>query len=515
MRGVDVLANTVKATLGPRGRNVVIWKSHLKTVTKDGVTVAGQVKLDDPYENAGAEMVRQVAFKTAQDAGDGTTTATVLAQAILQEGLKNIAAGANPLDLKKGIDLAVKKVVDFLADMSIELVDGEKEDQQYRQEMLKQVGTISANGDEVIGEMIAEAMHKVGKDGVIYLDTWRKSYTKVEFLDGLQVQAGWLDPQFITNAGKQMAEFVDPIILVYDGKITSIDEIFTFLDEAAKGGKPIIIIAESFDSETLASFIFNKNSGKISGCLINSPVGDNSKDILRDIAVYTGGYFVSEDEGLKLENVGLEALGKCDRVIIAKNFTTFVGGDHEDEEMEGYVADLREQIENLPDQFGKDALKDRIAKLSGGVAVLYVGAPTEVELNEKRDRIDDALHATLAAAAEGIIPGGGVGYIRSVECLVKLKGDNADQDTGIAIVRKALYAPLVHICENATADSGNVVAAQVRNGTGQYGYDAQKDRFGDMVQFGIIDPTKVARVALESAASVAGTILTTAAIIID
>lgn len=507
-RGVDTLANTVKATLGPRGRNVVIWKAHFKTVTKDGVTVANQVNLEDKYERAGAEMVKQVAFKTAELAGDGTTTATVLAQSIITAGLKNIAAGANPLDLKKGIDAAVTAVVAYLASISIKVEDDF--------DRIAQVGTISANGDESIGAMIAQAMKKVGSDGVIYLDTWRKTNTKVEFLEGLQVQSGWVDQQFVNNLGKMTAEYLDPMIFVFDGKITSISQVIKFLDHASTKNedRPLILIAEDFDQETMSSVIFNMNKGAIKCCMIKTPIGDNVKDILRDIAMYTGGKFISEDEGLKLEYAELEWLGNCERIIVAKDFTTFVVGNNDQKAMEQYVADLKEQLENLPDQYSKDALKDRIAKLSAGVAVLYVGAPTDVELQEKKDRIDDALHATRAAVAEGIIPGGGVGYLRAVDALVNVKGDNEDKEIGIQIIRSCLYAPLKQICENA-AQPADVIVAKVRADKGANGYNAQDNSYGDMVQMGIIDPTKVARVALENAASVAGMILTTSSIIVD
>lgn len=507
LRGIDTLSDTVKATLGPKGRNVVIWKSHFKTITKDGVTVASQVQLDDKYENAGSEMIRQAAFKTAELAGDGTTTSIVLAQSMVKAGLMAIVAGANPVDVKKGIDSAVVAVVAHLKGQSINV------DNDF--DKIRQVGTISANGDETIGHLIAQAMEKVGKDGVIYLDEWRKTTTKVEFMDGLQVQTGWVDPQFVNNLGKMTCEFVSPYILCFDGKITSISQILKVLDFCAIAARPLVIVAESFDQETLSSLIYNKNGDKFHSCCIKTPIGDNSREMLKDIAMYTGGAFVSEDGGVKLEFVDdEESLGSCDRIVITKDFTTFVAGAHDEVAIEKYVEDLKEQVDQLPDQFGKDALKDRIAKLSGGVAVLYVGAPTEIELKEKKDRVDDALQATRAAVAEGIVPGGGVAYLRAVDCLLAFPCQNDDQRMGIDIVRKALYAPLHQICQNA-ALSADVIVAKVRDQKGAHGYNAATGEYEDLITAGVIDPTKVTRVALENAASVAGMILTTASVIID
>lgn len=512
-RGVNILAETVSSTLGPKGRNVVIRKNHFNTVTKDGVTVAMQVFLEDPYENAGAQMVKEVALKTNQIAGDGTTTATVLAAAIVNAGLKNIAAGANPMDLKRGIELAVKKVVKHIRENSIAVgSDYEK---------IKQIGTISANNDEKIGELIATTMEKIGNDGVIYIEESRLVSDAVEIIEGVQVNQGYISPYFVTDSSRGVCVLEDARILLYDGKITSIGPLLSLLDVIVKGNIPLMIIADDVDGETLSSMIHNKNEGKIKVCCIRAPFGDNSKDLMRDIAVNTGATYITEDEGIKLEYATLDHLGKADKIIISKEITTIIGGKGDKKEVEEYILDLKQLVETAGSIYEVGQYKDRIAKLSKGVAVLYVGGHTESEIKEKKDRIEDALNATRAAVEEGIIPGGGVAFIRAIDSILDLETENADQSTGVAIIRTAMYGPLRQICENG-ALSSDVVAARVRQGqltTKGYmygfGFNARTEEYGDLLEQGVIDPAKVARVALENAASVATLILTTSAIIID
>lgn len=513
--GVNILAETVSSTLGPKGRNVVIRKKHFNTVTKDGVTVAMQIFLEDPYENAGAQMVKEVALKTNQIAGDGTTTATVLAAAIVNAGLKNIAAGANPMDLKRGIELAVKKVVLHLKENSV-AVDGDYE-------KIKQIGTISANNDEKIGELIATTMKKIGPDGVIYIEESRLVSDSVEFIEGLQINQGFISPYFITDSARGNTVLEDARILLYDGKITSIGPLLPLLDQVVTSNVSLLIIADDVDGETLSSMIHNKNEGKIKVCCIRAPFGDNSKDVMRDIAINTGAVYITEDEGEKLEYATLDHLGTCSKVIITKEITTIIGGAGDKDLIAEHIKDLKELTDTAGDLYEVGQYKDRIAKLSKGVAVLYVGGHTESEIKEKKDRIEDALNATRAAVEEGIIPGGGVAFIRATNELIDLETDNADQTTGIGIIRSALYQPLRTICRNG-AISEDVVAAKVKDGGLKnqhnighydYGFNARTEKYGNLIEQGVIDPTKVARVALENAASVAVLILTTSAIIID
>lgn len=504
--GVNILADTVGKTLGPRGRNVVIRKKGFNTITKDGVTAAMHVNLTDPYENAGAQMVKEVALKTNQIAGDGTTTATVLAQAIVNAGLKNITAGANPMDLKRGIDLAVGKVVLHLKENSINV--GE----DY--EKIKQIGTISANNDEEIGELIASTMESIGKDGVIYIEESRLTKNKVEIIKGIQINQGYVSPYFITDSARGTCVLDNPLILLYDGKITSIGPLIKLLDTVLRADRSLLIIADDVEGETLSSLISNKNKGLIRACCIRTPFGEDSKDVVKDIAIATGATYITEDEGMKLEYTGIEHLGTAEKIMISKEISTIVGGVGNSQSIEDHIYDLKTLLEDAGSLLDKDRLRDRIAKLSYGIAVLYVGGHTETEVKEKKDRVEDALNATRAAVEEGIIPGGGVGYIRAIDCLVDLKGENTDQNTGIDIIRKCLYEPLRQICLNGNLNA-DLIAANVKQGAGNFGYNARTEDYGDMVQWGVIDPTKVARVALENAASVATLILTTSAIIID
>lgn len=508
-RGVNILAEAVSSTLGPQGRNVVVRKKHFSTVTKDGVTVASQVFLEDPYENAGAQMVKEVALRTNQIAGDGTTTATVLANAIVNAGIKNIAAGARPMDLKRGIDLAVKAVVQHLKDHSQIVGDDFGK--------IANVGTISANNDPAIGKLIAETMEKIGKDGVIYIEESRLTTDQVDLIEGMQVNQGFISQYFVTDTAQNIAVLDKPLILLYDGKITSIGPIIALLDQVVMQDRALLIIADDVEGETLASLIANKNSDKIRACAIRTPFGDNSKDMVRDIAKYTGATYITEDEGQKLDYATIEYLGNCERIIIGKEITTIIGGDGDADEIEEHINDLKSQIELAGDIYSQGQIRDRIAKLSKGVAVLYVGGHTEIEMREKKDRIEDALNATRAAVEEGIIPGGGVAYLRAVDVLLGLKGETEDETIGVDIIRKVLYAPLHQICINGDL-AADVVAAKVRQGIPDqygYGFNARTGEYGDMIAAGVIDPTKVARVALENAASVATLILTTSAIIVD
>src|SRR4051812_8191030 len=503
--GVDKLANAVKVTLGPKGRNVVIDKKFgAPTITKDGVTVAKDIELKDPIENMGAQLVKEVASKTADSAGDGTTTATVLTQAIYGLGIKNVAAGANPMDLKRGIDKAVIAVVENLKKQS-KKISGSNE--------IAQVATISSNSDETIGKMIADAMDKVGKDGVITVEEAKGTETEVKTVEGMQFDRGYLSPYFVTNTEKMEAELDAPFILIYDKKISSMKELLPILEQTAQTGKPLVIVAEEVEGEALATLVVNKIRGALRVAAVKAPgFGDRRKAMLEDIAILTGGQVISEERGFKLENATLDMLGRAEKVTIDKDNTTIVNGAGKKAEIQGRVAQIKAQIETTTSDYDKEKLQERLAKLSGGVAILYVGAATEVEMKEKKDRVDDALHATRAAVQEGIIPGGGVAYIRAIDALKTLVGDNEDQATGVNIIRLALESPLRTIAENA-GQEGSVVVNKVRDGKKDFGYNARDNKYEDFIAAGIIDPTKVARLALENAASIAGLLLTTEAVV--
>ena len=507
-RGVDALANAVKVTLGPKGRNVIIGKSFGgPTVTKDGVTVAKEIELKDPLENMGAQMVKEVASKTNDLAGDGTTTATVLAQAIVKEGLKNVAAGANPMDLKRGIDKAVEAIVADLAKQA--KVVGSDSDK------IKQIASISANNDEVIGELIATAFAKVGKEGVITVEEAKGTDTYVDVVEGMQFDRGYLSPYFVTNPEKMEAELENPYILLYDKKVSSLKELLPVLEPVAQSGKPLLIIAEDVDGEALSTLVVNKLRGALKIAAVKAPgFGDRRKALLEDIAILTGGTVISEERGYTLENATLEMLGTAKRVSIDKDNTTLVSGAGESELIQNRVNQIKAQMETTTSDYDREKLQERLAKLAGGVAVLYVGAASEVEMKEKKDRVDDALHATRAAVEEGIVAGGGVALLRAKNVLKDLIADNADEATGIQIVSRAVESPLRTIVENAGLE-GSVVVAKVAEGSGDYGYNAKTDEYVDMLAAGIIDPKKVTRVALENAASVAGMILTTECALVD
>ncbi|MCX6311042.1 MAG: chaperonin GroEL [Bacteroidetes bacterium] len=501
-RGVDALANAVKVTLGPKGRNVVIDKKFgSPIITKDGVTVAKEIELRDPVENMGAQMVKEVASKTADVAGDGTTTATVLAQAIVTAGLKNVAAGANPMDLKRGIDKAVKQVVENLKKMSKKVGDDN--------EKIEQVATISANNDSTIGKLIAQAMAKVKKEGVITVEEAKGTETTVEVVEGMQFDRGYISPYFVTDADKMQTVLENPLILIYDKKISNMKELLPILEKAVQSGKPVLIIAEDVDSEALATLVVNKIRGSLRICAVKAPgFGDRRKAMLEDIAVLTGGQLISEERGYKLETAELNFLGTAEKITIDKDNTTIVGGAGKKNDIVARVNQIKAQIESTTSDYDKEKLQERLAKLAGGVAVLYIGAATETEMKEKKDRVDDALHATRAAVEEGIVPGGGVAYIRSQDSLDKMKGDNDDETTGMQIVRRALEEPLRQICANAGVE-GSIVVQKVRDGKGDYGFNARTDEYEKLYDAGVIDPTKVTRVALENAASIAGMLLTT------
>jgi chaperonin GroEL len=504
-RGVDKLADAVKVTLGPKGRNVILDKKFgAPTVTKDGVSVAKEIELKDAIENMGAQLVKEVASKTADAAGDGTTTATVLAQAIFGHGIKNVAAGANPMDLKRGIDKAVLAVVENLQKQS-KNIKGSQE--------ITQVATISSNNDEAIGKMIAEAMEKVGKDGVITVEEAKGTETEVKTVEGMQFDRGYLSPYFVTNTEKMEAELDNAYILIYDKKVSSMKELLPVLEATAQTGKPLVIIAEEVEGEALATLVVNKIRGALRVAAVKAPgFGDRRKAMLEDIAVLTGGQVISEERGFKLENATLDMLGRAERVIIDKDNTTVVNGSGKKAEINGRIGQIKAQIETTTSDYDKEKLQERLAKLSGGVAILYIGAATEVEMKEKKDRVDDALHATRAAVQEGIIAGGGVAYLRAVEVLKNIEVDNEDQATGVNIVRLALESPLRVIAENA-GQEGSVVVNKVREGKKDYGYNARENKYEDFFAAGIIDPTKVARLALENAASIAGLLLTTEAVV--
>ncbi|MES2810788.1 MAG: chaperonin GroEL [Bacteroidota bacterium] len=507
-RGVDTLANAVKVTLGPKGRHVIIDKKFgSPAVTKDGVTVAKEIELKDPIENMGAQMVKEVASKTADIAGDGTTTATVLAQAIVTAGIKNVAAGANPMDLKRGIDKAVKAVVENLK--------SQKQDVGDDFSKIKQVASISANNDDVIGEMIADAMQKVGTGGVITVEEAKGTETEVKTVEGMQFDRGYLSAYFVTNTDKMEAELENPYVLIYDKKISSMKELLPILEKQVQTGKPLLIIAEDLDGEALSTLVVNKIRGSLKVAAVKAPgFGDRRKAILEDIATLTGGTVISEERGYKLENAELSHLGIAEKIIIDKDNTTVINGAGESDAIQARVNEIRAQMDATTSDYDKEKLQERLAKLSGGVAVLYIGAASEVEMKEKKDRVDDALHATRAAVEEGIVAGGGVAFIRAVAALADLKGDNDDENTGIQIIRRAIEEPLRQICENAGIE-GSIIVQKVKEGTGDFGYNARTDKFENLIAAGVIDPTKVSRVALEHAASIAAMLLTTECVLAD
>ena len=508
-RGVDALANAVKVTLGPKGRNVIISKSFgSPQVTKDGVSVAKEIELEDALENMGAQMVKEVASKTNDLAGDGTTTATVLAQAIVKEGLKNVASGANPMDLKRGIDKAVVKIVEHLAKQAKEVGSSS--------EKIRQVASISANNDDTIGELIAQAFEKVGKEGVITVEEAKGTDTYVDVVEGMQFDRGYLSPYFVTDSEKMVAELDRPYILLYDKKISTMKDLLPVLEPVAQSGKPLLIIAEDIDGEALATLVVNKLRGTLRIAAVKAPgFGDRRKAMLEDIAILTGGTVIAEERGFTLENATVDMLGTAERVSIDKDNTTIVNGAGKSEDIKARAAQIKAQIENTTSDYDREKLQERLAKLSGGVAVLYIGAASEVEMKEKKDRVDDALHATRAAVEEGIVAGGGIALLRAKNALAKLKPANADEETGIKIILKALEAPLRTIVENAGVEGSVIVARVLDASRDAYGYNAKTGTYTDMFKAGIIDPKKVTRVALENAASVAGMILTTECAFVD
>ena len=507
-KGVDSLADAVKVTLGPKGRNVIIDKKFgAPHITKDGVSVAREIELEDPFQNMGAQLVKEVASKTGDDAGDGTTTATVLAQAIISVGLKNVAAGANPMDIKRGIDKGVKTVVDHIRQMAQEVGDDFKK--------IEDVARISANNDEAIGHLIAEAMKKVKKEGVITVDEAKGTETSVDIVEGMQFDRGYISPYFVINTEKMECEMDRPLILIYDKKISNLKDMLPILEATAQGGRPLLIIAEDVDQEALATLVVNRLRGSLKVCAVKAPgFGDRRKEMLEDIAVLTGGTVISEEKGMKLESATLESLGTAEKVTVNKENTTIVNGAGNKEAIAARVAQIKAQIEQTKSDYDREKLQERLAKLAGGVAVLHIGAPSEVEMKEKKDRVDDALSATRAAIAEGIVPGGGVAYIRCVESLENLKGDNDDETTGILIIKRAIEEPLRQIVANAGVE-GAVVVQKVKEGKADYGYNARTDTYENLLSAGVIDPAKVTRVALENAASIAGMFLTTECVIAD
>ncbi|NBU90056.1 MAG: chaperonin GroEL [Flavobacteriia bacterium] len=507
-RGVDALANAVKVTLGPKGRNVVIGKKFgAPQITKDGVTVAKEIELKDPIENMGAQMVKEVASKTADVAGDGTTTATVLAQAIIQAGLKNVAAGANPMDLKRGIDKAVTELVKNLKKISKEVGSDNSK--------IKQIATISANNDETIGALIAEAMKVVGNDGVITVEEAKGTETDVKIVEGMQFDRGYLSPYFVTNADKMITEMENPLILISEKKISSMKELMPILEPVVQAGKGLLIIAEDVDGEALGTLVVNRLRGSLKVAAVKAPgFGDRRKAMLEDIAILTGGQVISEERGMTLENVTMDMLGTAEKIEIDKDNTTIINGKGDKKAITSRVGQIRAQIEATTSDYDREKLQERLAKLAGGVAVLYVGAATEVEMKEKKDRVDDALAATRAAVQEGIVPGGGVALIRAIENLDKLKGENEDEMTGIAIVRRAAEEPLRQIIANA-GEEGAVIVQKVKEGKDDFGYNARTDKFENLYKAGVIDPTKVTRIAIENAASIASMLLTTECVIAD
>src|SRR5690349_13323520 len=507
-KGVDILANAVKVTLGPKGRNVVLEKKFgAPSITKDGVTVAKEIELEDPIENMGAQMVKEVASKTADIAGDGTTTATVLAQSIISEGLKNVAAGANPMDLKRGIDKAVLKVVANLSSQS-QTIGNDKN-------KIEQVAAISANNDNAIGKLIAQAFGKVGKEGVITVEEAKGTDTSVDVVEGMQFDRGYISPYFVTNSEKMEAELESPYILIYDKKISSMKDILHILEKVAQGGRPLLIISEDLEGEALATLVVNKLRGTLKVAAVKAPgFGDRRKEMLQDIAILTKGVVISEEQGFKLENADLNYLGQASSITINKDNTTIVGGKGDKKDIEARVNQIKAQIETTTSDYDKEKLQERLAKLSGGVAVLYIGAATEVEMKEKKDRVDDALHATRAAVEEGIVPGGGTAYIRAIEALTKVKTNNEDEKIGVDIIRKALEEPLRQIVSNSGIE-GSIVVQKIKEGKGDYGFNARTEVYENLFAAGVIDPTKVSRVALENAASIAGMLLTTECVVAD
>src|ERR1700755_2675853 len=507
-RGVDILANAVKVTLGPKGRNVVLEKKFgAPSITKDGVTVAKERELEDPIENMGAQMVKEVASKTADIAGDGTTTATVLAQSIISEGLKMVAAGANPMDLKRGIDKAVSLVVENLKKQS-QTVGAD-------QNKIQQVASISANNDETIGKLIAEAFGKVGKDGVITVEEAKGTDTNIEIVEGMQFDRGYLSAYFVTNSEKMEVELEKPYILIYDKKVSAMKDILHILEKIAQQGAPLLIISEDLEGEALATLVVNKLRGTLKVAAVKAPgFGDRRKEMLQDIAILTKGIVISEEQGYKLENADLTYLGRAERVVVDKDNTTVVGGKGEKDGITARINQIKSQIENTTSDYDREKLQERLAKLSGGVAVLNVGAATEVEMKEKKDRVDDALHATRAAVEEGIVPGGGVAYVRAIEGLEKLKGANEDETTGIAIVKRAIEEPLRQIVVNSGIE-GSIVVQKIKEGKADFGFNARTEVYENLLKAGVIDPTKVTRIALENAASIAGMLLTTECVVAD
>ena len=507
-KGVDALADAVKVTLGPKGRNVIIEKKFgAPHITKDGVSVAREVELEDPFQNMGAQLVKEVASKTGDDAGDGTTTATVLAQSIINVGLKNVAAGANPMDVKRGIDKAVAVVVENIKGMAEEVGDDFKK--------IEDVARVSANNDEAIGRLIAEAMKKVKKEGVITVDEAKGTETTVDIVEGMQFDRGYISPYFVTNTEKMECEMENPYVLLYDKKISNLKDLLPILEASAQSGRPLLIIAEDVEQEALATLVVNRLRGSLKICAVKAPgFGDRRKEMLEDIAVLTGGVVISEEKGMKLESATIDMLGRAEKIDVNKENTTIVNGLGSKDAIAARVAQIRTQIGQTTSDYDREKLQERLAKLAGGVAVLHIGAPSEVEMKEKKDRVDDALSATRAAIAEGIVPGGGVAYIRCVDKLDGLKGDNDDETTGILIVRRAIEEPLRQIVANAGVE-GAVVVQKVKEGTGDFGYNARTDRYENLLAAGVIDPAKVTRVALENAASIAGMFLTTECVIAE
>ena len=506
-KGVDILANAVKVTLGPKGRNVILDKKFgAPTITKDGVTVAKEIELKDPVENMGAQLVKEVASKTADDAGDGTTTATVLAQAIFNNGIKNVAAGANPMDLKRGVDKAVKTVVSDLQRQSKEIKDSSE---------ISQIATVSANNDREIGNMVADAMDKVGRDGVITVEEAKSTETEVKTVEGMQFDRGYLSPYFVTNSDKMEVELEKPYILIYDKKISAMKELLPVLELVSQSAKPLLIIAEDIEGEALATIVVNKIRGALKVAAVKAPgFGDRRKAMLEDLAILTGGTVISEERGYKLESATIDYLGTADKVNIDKDNTTIISGAGKKSDINARVNQIKKQIENTTSEYDKEKLQERLAKLSGGVAILYVGAATEVEMKEKKDRVDDALHATRAAVQEGIIAGGGIAFIRAINSLDKLDLNNEDQNTGVIIVKTALESPIRTIVENSGGE-GSVVIQKVKESKNDFGYNAATDTYESMFAAGIIDPTKVTRLALENAASIASLLITTECVIVD
>ena len=507
-KGVDSLADAVKVTLGPKGRNVILDKKYgAPHITKDGVTVAKEIELEDSFQNMGAQLVKEVASKTNDDAGDGTTTATVLAQSIIGVGLKNVTAGANPMDLKRGIDKAVAKVVENLKEQAVEIGDDLKK--------IENVAKISANGDEAIGKLIAEAMQKVSKEGVITVEESKGTDTYVDVVEGMQFDRGYISPYFVTDTENMEVQFENPLVLVHDKKISAIKDLLPILEKGIQTGKPMLIIAEDIDSEALTTLVVNRLRGSLKIAAVKAPgFGDRRKEMLEDIAILTGGTVISDEKGLTLENATLDMLGSAEKITIDKDTTTIVNGEGDKDAISNRIGQIRSQIEKTTSDYDREKLQERLAKLAGGVAVLYVGAPSEVEMKEKKDRVNDALSATRAAVEEGTVPGGGVAYIRASEALEGFKGENEDETTGIEIVKRAIEEPLRQIVANSGKE-GAVIVQRVREGKADFGYNARTDKYENLYETGVIDPTKVARVALENAASIAGMFLTTECVITD